>query len=281
MEPEITSGGSDLADHFIECCGLGRHLTLPDENRYVISDDYSTGRLSEPVSTSFASIYAKDVLVAQAAVVPLSRTANSLPTAKMAKYEKLFELIERTAINSEVRSSAETLLNSGFSQTRLIAIEAELKRKLSPARQRYRTFLGVVRQLMKTSISRGAFLDEFTEFTRAVAGKLDFGIYSFCLDRIFLNKQIDLEIKQFIIEEIINYPPLICKELLSNLMAAPGQDPDLVRFTTQTAIRELNQRSLTDIYLLTALKVSHYTSEESERKLMRNIEEKVRQHPIA
>lgn len=276
LEHDPAAGTPDLADHFIECCGLDRHLTLPDENRYVISDDYSTGRLSEPVSTSFASIYAKDALVAQAAVIPLGRAANGLPLSKIARFEELFELIERTALSGEVRYSAKTLLDGGFSRTKTRAVEADLLAKLSPARRRYRVFLEVVRQFMEKKVSPGAFQDEFLEFTRAVAGRLDFGIYSFCLDRIFLNQRIDLEIKQFMVEEIVDYPPLIRKELLSNLMAAPGQGSELVRFATQTAIRGLSRRALTDIYLLTSLKVSHHTSEESEPTLMRTIEAKVR-----
>lgn len=275
---EATTGGGDLADHFIACCGLGRHLTLPDEKRYVISDDFRTGRLNEPVSTTFASIYANDALVAQAAVFPLCRTANGLPMSKAAKFEELFDLIERTALSGEVRYTAKTLLDSGFSQARLKAAEADLASKLTPARKRYRVFLEAVRQLMERKVSVGVFQDEFLEFTRVVAGRLDFGIYSFCLDRIFLNRLIDLEVKQFLVEEIAKYPSLICKELLSNLMAAPGQDRELVRFATQVAIRNLSRKSLTDIYLLTSLKVSHHTSEESDRQLMRSIDAQVRNH---
>ena len=246
----------DLADHFIECSGAGRHLTMPEDGRYVISDDFWTGRVKNPVAASVASIYASDILVARAAVLPLGIEANRLPTSEKAKFEELFELIEKRALNGQVRDSARALLEDGFRESRIKEIEAQLGGNLTPARKRYRAFLEVVRQLTEKKISRGAFLDEFFEFTRAVAGKLDFGIYSYCLDRIFISPQIGLDIKEFLVQEIVNYPPLVRKELITNLLSTPGQELELVRFTTRLAVHELTDKTLTDIYLLTSLKTA-------------------------
>ncbi len=246
----------DLADHFIECSGTGRHLTMPEDGRYVISDDFWTGRVKNQVAASVASIYASDILVARAAVIPLGIEANRLPNSEKAKYEELFELIEKRALSGQVRDSARALLEDGFRESRIREIEAQLGGNLTPARKRYRAFLEVVRQLTEKKISRGAFLDEFFEFTKAVAGKLDFGIYSYCLDRIFISRQIGLDIKEFLVQEIINYPPLVRKELITNLLSSPGQDPVLVRFATRMAVRELNDTALTDVYLLTSLKTA-------------------------
>ncbi|MEE8393697.1 MAG: hypothetical protein V3R66_05075, partial [Rhodospirillales bacterium] len=113
------SGRPDLADHFNECCGQDRHLTMPDDGRYVISDDFWTGRLKDAAAASFASIYASDILVAQAAVIPLGIFANKLMSFEKRKYEELFDLIERQALSSEVRHSARTMLESGFRESRI------------------------------------------------------------------------------------------------------------------------------------------------------------------
>lgn len=246
----------DLAEHFVECHMLNRHLTMLDDDRYVISDDFWAGRLLDPVAASVASICARDVLVARAAIIPLSHAAGKLGARDRRKYEELFDLIEKRAFSKEVRTSAHAMLEDGFREARIRELEADLGGRLTPARKRYRMFLEVVRRLTEGEITRGAFLDEFTEFTRAVAGKLDFGIYSLCLDRIFINRMIPPDIKQSLVREILKYPPLIRKELITNLMSASGRDPELVRFTTQSVVAELNDQTLTDIYLLAKHKVA-------------------------
>ncbi|OHC74393.1 MAG: hypothetical protein A3G18_09065 [Rhodospirillales bacterium RIFCSPLOWO2_12_FULL_58_28] len=246
----------DLADHFVECHMLGRHLTMLDDDRYVISDDFWAGRLVDPVVASVASICARDILVARAAIIPLSQAAGKLTAKNRRKYEELFDLIEKRAFSKEVRTSAHAMLEDGFREARIRELEADLGGRLTPARKRYRMFLDVVRRLTEGEITRGAFLDEFMEFTRAVAGKLDFGIYSLCLDRIFINQMIPLDIKQSLVVEVLKYPPLIRKELITNLMSTSGRDPELVRFTTRSAVTELDDTALTDIYLLAKHKVT-------------------------
>ena len=68
---------------------------------------------------------------------------------------------------------------------------------MTPARIRYRDFLEVVKLLMDKNVSTESFLDEFRDFTIVVAGRLDFGIYSFCLDRLFGSPRITLKVKKF------------------------------------------------------------------------------------
>ncbi len=258
-----SKGKVDLADHFHDCCEHGRHLTMPNDGRYVISDDFWAGRLADAAAASFASIYASDVLVARAAVIPLGFAANKIAPSKKARYEELFDLIEKQALSPEVRSSARALLESGFRESRIREIEDDLGGSLSPARKRYRAFLEVVRQLTEKKISRGAFLDEFFDFTRTVAGKLDFGIYSYCLDRIFINPAIGLDIKEFLVQEISKYPPLVRKELISNLLSVPGQDPSLVRYTTRHMIQSLSQKALTDLYMMISFKTSQWAKKQA------------------
>ena len=45
------------------------------------------------------------------------------------------------------------------------------------------------------------FIEEFREFTQDVAGKLDFGIYSFCLDSLFKSLQIPSAVKELLVME--------------------------------------------------------------------------------
>ena len=256
MLTELAAARSpDLADHFVMCHEIGRHLTMLEDDRYVISDDFWAGRLRDPIATSVASICAKDILVARAALIPLGQAAGKRKDRERLQYEELFDLIEKRALSEEVRTSAHDLLVDGFRESRIKEIEAELGGSLTPARKRYRMFLDVVRQLTQDGISHGAFLDEFIEFTRDVAGKLDFGIYSFCLDRIFVNQTIDLDTKKALVGEILKFSPLVRKELITNLMSSPGRSPELVRFTTQAVVDQVTDTALTDIYLLAKHKV--------------------------
>ncbi|MGB0683313.1 MAG: hypothetical protein ACPGOV_11420 [Magnetovibrionaceae bacterium] len=264
-----------LADHFLECSKLGRHLTLTDESRFVITDDFRENKLADPVATAVASIYSKDALVAQAALVPLGRLGSN--RAERARYERLFDLIEREALSDVVRDQAGKVLERGFREAEIRAIEAELGDRITPARLRYRSFLGQVRQLMDKQIAPESFRDEFLEFTYAVAGKLDFGIYSFCLDRIFGNPVIPVRAKVLLVQEIMKYPPLIRRELLTNLLTTPGHDLDLVSFVREAVELELPQEAATEIFLLENLKRSRLAFEDIESDIVRSAEKLLQQ----
>ncbi len=267
-QPNADGRPHDLADHFVQCCNLGRYLTVFDGSRFVISDDFRPGQEIDPISTAVASIYSKDILVAQAAVVPLGVMARRTEFRRMDRFEELFTLIEQQTLCDEVRDSARAILISGFQESRIKAIEAELGVKISPARLRYRSFLEVVRKLIEKRISAAAFRDEFLDFTFSVAGRLDFGIYSFCIDRMFANRMIPLKVKALLVDEIIKYPRLIRRELLSNILAVPGQDPELVQSIRSLLSMRLNPEMATEIYLLEALKLSRVSADELERSLV-------------
>ncbi len=60
----------DLADHFLLCSKLGRYLTVSDGSRFVITDDFRDVPIQHEAA-AVASIFSKDLLVAQAALLPL------------------------------------------------------------------------------------------------------------------------------------------------------------------------------------------------------------------
>ena len=193
----------DLADHFVACSSIGRYLTVFDESRFVITDDFIEGGTVDRTAAAVASIFSNDPLVAEAALLPLSKAAQRKASGKRERYEELFSLIEKQALNSSVKASAQSILESGFQDFRIREIEGSLDDKLSPARSRYRAFLEIVRHLIEHKITPQLFRDEFLEFTYSVAGQLDFGIYSFCIDRIFDNGEIPMRAKGFLISELL------------------------------------------------------------------------------
>ncbi len=252
MSPPVT----DLAEHFLDCGKIGRYLTLVDESRFIVTDDFGTGINLPSVATATASVFSRDTLVARAALVPLGFRANRMGHNIRERYEELFTLIEKTAFSAEVRSNAEDVLRSGFQEARIRDLERELGGMTSPARQRYRAFLEIVRDLMARKISVAGFREEFLEFTRAVAGKLDFGIFSFCLDRIFMNPQIPMNAKGALVAEVMLFPALIRRELLTNILSGPGQEPEFIQFVRSLLERELENEAVVEIYLLVTLKTS-------------------------
>jgi len=257
----------DLADHFLLCSKLGRYLTVSDGSRFVITDDFRDAPVQHEAA-AVASIYSKDLLVAQAALLPLGGSVHKMSARKREKYERLFTLIEEQALSDDVRRSARDVLQAGFRNAEIRALEAELGDKLSPARIRYRAFLEVVKQLMDRKITAGPFLDEFRDFTISVAGKLDFGIYSFCLDRMFGSLRIPIKVKKLLVLEILNYPPIIRRELLTNILATLGQTRELIEFVKYMVHTELGKNSAIEIELLEAFKMKRLTMEDIQVSLM-------------
>jgi len=252
----------DLADHFVACSKLGRYLTVFDESRFVISDDFIGHSAIDRTASAVASIFSMDPLVAHAALVPLSKAALSRRNGNMSHYEELFSLIEEQALNDEIKDSALSLLNSGFRETRIRELEASLGGKISPARTRYKAFLEIIRQLIERKITPQLFRDEFLEFTYAVAGRLDFGIYSFCLDRIFGNQLIPMRAKGFLISELLGFPPTIRRELLTNVLTFPDAEKRLTDFVRDAIRQKLGEMTLTEIELLVALKTSQMSMDD-------------------
>jgi hypothetical protein len=246
----------DLADHFVKCSKLGQHLTLQDEDRYVITDDFRTGRVEDPVATAVATVFSKDVLVAEAALVPLAVLANLDDSHVRERYEELFGLIEAQALSPEVQDAAQAIRISGFRENRIKALESDLGYRITPARKRYRAFLDITRKLMDGAISPGAFRDEFLDFTYAVAGRLDFGVYSFCMDRIFTNPVIPMDAKRLLIEELLKFPPLIRRELMSNILVSRQGGSEVRSFARQMIVAVLDTKAAGEIRLLEKFKRS-------------------------
>ena len=257
----------DLADYFLWCSKLGRYLTVSDGSRFVITDDFRDAPM-QPEAAAVASIYSKDLLVAQSALLPLGAPVHKMSPLKREKYERLFTLIEKQALSDVVRHSAREVLNAGFRNAEIRALEAELGDKLNPARIRYRAFLDVVKQLMDRNITAGPFLDEFRDFTHVVAGNLDFGIYSFCLDRMFGSLRIQMKVKKLLVLEILKYPPIIRRELLTNVLAYPGQARELIEFVKYMVATELGKNAVIEIELLEAFKLRRLSMEDIESSLL-------------
>lgn len=255
-EAAQSSPKRDMAAHFMECGALNTNLTLAPGARMVITDDLLNGKVGDLAAISMAAIVARDGQVAKAAVLPLGIAASKMASKDRAKYERLFALIEETAFDDSVRETAEALIAARFRDSQIKEIAAELGGTIGPARQRYRAFLDVIKLLTERKISEALFLDEFLEFTRAVAGKLDFGIYALCVDRMFTSERIPILVKVSLLREVCKYPPLVRKELITNLLASPKAEPELIRYARQEVAGVMNRDQLTEIMLFTTLKLA-------------------------
>ena len=261
-------GLGDLADHFLGCAKLGRFLTVTDNSRFIITDDFRTSPII-PQASAMAAIYSKDYLVAQAALLPLSERAQRMSVGERDKLERLFALIEEQTLSEGVRDSAQLIREQQFRAAEIRSLEAELGDRTSPARLRYRQFLDVIKKLMDQKITAGPFLDEFRGFTQDVAGRLDFGIYSFCLDRLFGSVRVPMKVKKLLILELLKYPPLIRRELLSNVVVFPGQVQELIDFIRYMVATELGQTDAIEIELLEAFKLRRLSMQDIENTLAR------------
>lgn len=261
----------DLADHFLSCAKLGRYLTTFDDSRYVITDDFRRAKNLHPIVAATAAIFSKDPLVAQTAIMPLSKIAKTSDVEDRDKLGELFALIEDQALSSDARQYAHSILESGFREARIQALESELGSRMSPARQRYREFLEVVRALSEMKISTKAFRDEFVDFTYSVAGKLDFGIYSFCIDRIFGHDRIAEKAKNLLVDEMLKFPPLIRRELLTNVLSTAATPLEVANYIRHAINTTLGIETATEIFLLEGLKTRRITAEELENRIARRL----------
>ena len=260
----LTNGenvGGNLADHFLTCAKLGRYLTVASGSRFIITDDLREENFM-PDAAAMAAIYSRDGLVAEAALLPLSQTIPIMDVAQRDKYERLFHLIGEQTLAGDVRNAAQSLIASRFRAAEIRGLEAELGNKLNPARLRYRDFLVVVRKLMVREISERSFMDEFKGFTQEVAGRLDFGIYSFCIDSIYSSQKIPVTVKKLLALEFLNFPPLIRRELISNILAVPGQTGNMADFVSAMIDRYLALETVIEIKLLKDLKLHRFSMEE-------------------
>lgn len=246
----------DLAAHFLECGALNTNLTMAPGERMVITDDLLNGTVPSFEAMSMAAIVGRDGMVARAALLPLGMAASKVLPQHREKYDRLFALIEESAFDETVRETAEALVHSRFRESQIRELANAIGGTIGPARQRYRSFLDVVKMLTARKISEAAFLDEFLDFTRAVAGKLDFGIYSMCVDRLFTSERIPIMVKVSLLKEVLRYPPLVRKELVTNLLSSPVAAPELIRHARQELGSVMTHDQLTEIFLFTTLKLA-------------------------
>jgi len=250
----------DLADHFLACAKLGRYLTVASDTRFFITDDFQDKNIIHE-ATAIAAIYSKDNLVAEAALMPLSGRVTKLKGHNREKYERLFHLIEQQALSDDVRQTAKSLIEARFRDSEIRDIESQLGGKISPARARYRLFLGMIKQLIDKKLTAKPFIEEFREFTQDVAGKLDFGIYSFCLDSLFKSLQIPSAVKELLVMEILGFSSLIRRELISNVLSYSGLASDLLQFVNSILERQLDPEVVVEIGLLKDLKLRRFSME--------------------
>ena len=252
---------NDLADHFLTCAKLGRYLTVASGRRFVITDDFQDKNIMHE-AVAIAAIYSKDNLVAEAALMPLSANVTKLESSIREKYERLFHLIEKEALSHNVRQTVKSLIEVRFRDAEIREIESQLGNRINPARKRYRQFLNIIRLLMDKKLTAKIFIEEFREFTQDVAGKLDFGIYSFCLDSLFRSLEIPDAVKKLLIAEILIFPPLIRRELISNVLSYPGLTGDFLKFIESIIEQKLEPEVVIEIGLLKDLKLRRFSMEE-------------------
>jgi hypothetical protein len=260
LSSERNGRAYDLADHFLACAKLGRYLTVASNERFIITDDFRGVEIIQEAA-AVAAIYSRDPLVGMAALVPLGGGVERMTVQNRDKYERLFHLIAEHTLSPEVKGSAASLIESRFRAAEIRALEAELGSRVTPARRRYRQFLAIVRRLLDGQVSANSFMEEFRAFTRDIAGKLDFGIYSFALDNIFRSMRIPVAVKKLLALEIFKFPPLIRRELLSNVLSYPGQTRDLVRFVETLIAQHLVPEQVIQIDLLKDLKLRRFSME--------------------
>lgn len=246
----------NLADHFLACAKLDRYLTIETDVRFFITDDFINNSILHEAA-AMAAIYSKDNLVAEAALMPLGGKLSTISGNGREKYERLFELIRNETLSDPVRARAENIIDSRFDSNEIRDLGAQLGSRISPARDRYKNFLSIVKKLMENNITSKPFIEEFRNFTDNVAGKLDFGIYSFCLDNMFKNIKISEDIKKLLLMELLSFPNLIRRELLSNLLSQPNQEAEFIEFTNMTLNQQLSPESVVEIIILKDIKMRH------------------------
>ena len=104
-------------------------------------------------AAAVAAIFSRDSLVAEAALLPLCQSIPLMDHGTRDKYERLFHLIVEQSLSQGGRGGAQSLIESRFRAGEIRDLEAQLGRKLSPARLRYRDFLTVVKKLMDRNMS--------------------------------------------------------------------------------------------------------------------------------
>jgi hypothetical protein len=72
---------------------------------------------------------------------------------------------------------------------------------------------------------------------------------------MFKNIKISEDIKKLLLIELLSFPNLIRRELLSNLLSQPNQKAELIEFTNMTLNQQLSPESVVEIILLKDIKM--------------------------
>ena len=70
-----------------------------------------------------------------------------------------------------------------------------------------------------------------------------------------------VSVKKLLSLELLEYPPLIRRELMSNILSSPEQAQDLVIFVSRLIERKLEPEKVVEIELLRDLKLQRFSME--------------------
>ena len=76
-----------------------------------------------------------------------------------------------------------------------------------------------------------------------------------------------MKVKKLMILEILKYPPIIRRELLTNILVFPNQTQELKEFSRYLIKTELENAAVVEIDLLEAIKLKELSIEAIERGL--------------
>ena len=77
-----------------------------------------------------------------------------------------------------------------------------------------------------------------------------------------------MKVKKLLVLEIIKYPAIIRRELLTNVLAYPGQSRELLEFVRYMIASELGKNATIEIELLEAFKLRRLSLEDIEGSLI-------------
>ena len=83
--------------------------------------------------------------------------------------------------------------------------------------------------------------------------------------------RVSIKVKKLLTLELLNYPPFIRRELLSNVLIFPGQAQELIDFIRYMITTELGQSADIEIKLLEAFKQKRLSMQDIESSLAQSI----------
>ena len=80
-----------------------------------------------------------------------------------------------------------------------------------------------------------------------------------------------MKVKKLLAVELVKFPPLIRRELVTNLLAYPGQAAELVSFVRGLVMAELEPSVVVEIELLETFKRNRLTMQDIEAGLRQRV----------